>query len=120
MPPLPQLNNIGISSKTQEKKILVNGSSSFLVIILNCGIVHFRLLGTLESGTIDLSQHVSNPDKMVVYDVRLNANFDGIFILLHDGPQLKVLHFHNTILCNYLSPLIHLAQICVGVSETKT
>lgn len=118
MPPLPQLNSLGISSKAQEHKSFAKGSPCFLVVVLKCKI-HLLLLGALKSGTIDLSQHVSHPDELEVYDVRLSGDFNAMYALLRDGNQLKILHFRNNVLKDFLSPMMHLAQHCANIWETK-
>lgn len=81
--------------------------------------MHLLLLGALKAGSIDMSQHVSFPDEMEVYDVRLSGAFDAIYALLRDGTQLKVLHFHNDVLKEYMSPMLKLAQHCANILETK-
>lgn len=88
-------------------------------MILKCGKVNLLLLGALKAGSIDLSQHVSHPDELEVYDVRLSGNFNSMYALLRDGNQLKVLHFHNAVLKEYISPMVHLAQHCANILETK-
>ncbi|XP_065362715.1 anaphase-promoting complex subunit 4 [Calliphora vicina] len=119
LPPLPQLNSLGVSSKTQEHKSFAKGSPCFLVVILKCGKVHLLLLGALKSGSIDMSQHVSHPDELEVHDVRLSGDFNAMYALLRDGNQLKILHFHNSVLKEYISPMMHLAQHCANILETK-
>ncbi|XP_046802677.1 anaphase-promoting complex subunit 4 [Lucilia cuprina] len=119
LPPLPHLSSLGVSSKTEEHKTFAKGSPCFLVVILKCGKVHLLLLGALKSGAIDMSQHVSHPDELVVHDVRLSGDFNAMYALLRDGNQLKILHFHNTVLKEYISPMIHLAQHCANILETK-
>lgn len=119
MPPLPHLNSLGVTSKAQEHKSFTKGSPCFLLITLKSGKVNFLLLGALKSGTLDLSQHVSHPDELDVYDVRLNGDFNAVYTLLRDGSQLKILHFTNSVLKEYISPIIHLAHHCANILETK-
>ena len=119
MPPLPHLNSLGVSTKAQEHKSFTKGSPCFLIITLKCGKVNFLLLGALKSGAIDLSQHVSHPDELDVYDVRLSADFNGVYTLVRDGSQLKILHFTNSVLKEYISPMIDLALHCANILETK-
>lgn len=119
LPSLPHLNSLGVATKTQEHKSFAKGSPCFLVIMFK-NKVNLLLLGALKSGTIDMSQHVSHPDELEIYDVRLSGDFNSMFALLRDGNQLKILHFHNSVLKNYISPMMHLAQHCASILETKT
>ncbi|KAM7350465.1 anaphase-promoting complex subunit 4 [Cochliomyia hominivorax] len=119
LPPLPQLNSLGISSKNQEHKTFSKGSPCFLVVILKSGKVNFLLLGALKAGSIDMSHHVSHPDELEVYDVRLSGYFNSVYALLRDGNLLKLFHFQNSILKEYISPMLHLSQHCANILETK-
>lgn len=119
LPTLPQLNSLGISSKPQEDKSFAKGTPSFLVVILKNGKVHLLLLGALKAGSIDMSQHVASPEDLEVYDVRLSGDFNSVFALVRDGKQLRLLHFRNSVLKDYLSPMMQLALHCANVLDTK-
>uniref|UniRef100_A0A1I8P3B4 Anaphase-promoting complex subunit 4 n=1 Tax=Stomoxys calcitrans TaxID=35570 RepID=A0A1I8P3B4_STOCA len=119
LPDLPQLSSLGVSSKTQEHKSFAKGTPCFLVVILKSGKVLLFLLGALKAGSIDMSQHVSFPDELEVYDVRISGDFDAMYALLRDGMQLKILHFKNAVLKEYISPMMQMAQHCANILETK-
>ncbi|XP_053949584.1 anaphase-promoting complex subunit 4 [Anastrepha ludens] len=120
LPPLPPLSGIGSLSKSpEEQRSFAKGSPCFLVVITVTGKVHLLLLGALRAGHIDLKQHATHPEKFIVHDVRLSGNFNAIYALVTDGSDLKVLHFHNAVLQEYISPMLHLAVHCANVLETK-
>ncbi|EDW65265.1 anaphase-promoting complex subunit 4 isoform X1 [Drosophila virilis] len=119
LPKLPPLTNIDPCLKTLDQKSFPKGSPCFLVVIMRSGKVHLLLLGALQAGSIDLTQHVLNPDQFDVYDVRLNGDFNAIYALLRDGQQLKLLHFHNQVLQDSISPMLELASHCAHILETK-
>lgn len=119
LPKLPPLTNIDPCLKTLDQKSFPKGSPCFLVVIMRSGKVHLLLLGALQAGSIDLTQHVLNPDQFDVYDVRLNGDFNAIYALLRDGQQLKLLHFHNQVLQDCISPMLELASHCAHILETK-
>ncbi|XP_075155893.1 anaphase-promoting complex subunit 4 [Haematobia irritans] len=119
LPSLPQLSSLGVSSKVQTHKSFAKSSPCFLVVILKTGKVYLFLLGALKAGSIDMSHHVSFPDNSEVYDVRLSGDFDAMYALVRDGMQLKILHFKNTVLKEYISPMLQLAQYRANVLETK-
>ncbi|XP_036345474.1 anaphase-promoting complex subunit 4-like [Rhagoletis pomonella] len=120
LPPLPPLSGIGSLPKSpEEQRSFAKGSPCFLVVITLTGKVHLLLLGALRSGQIDLKQHVVHPQEFTVHDVRLSGNFNAIYALVSDGNELKVLHFHNKVLQEYISPMLHLAVHCANVLETK-
>uniref|UniRef100_A0A0A1XN54 Anaphase-promoting complex subunit 4 n=1 Tax=Zeugodacus cucurbitae TaxID=28588 RepID=A0A0A1XN54_ZEUCU len=120
LPPLPPLSGIGSSAKMpDEQRSFAKGSPCFLVVITVTGKVHLLLLGALRAGQIDLRQHVQHPEEFTVHDVRLSGDFNAIYALVTDGTELKVLHFHNAVLQDYISPMLHLAVHCANVLETK-
>ncbi|XP_037937267.1 anaphase-promoting complex subunit 4 [Teleopsis dalmanni] len=120
LPTLPSLSAIGAPAKTIEyHKSFAKGSPCFLVIIMTSGKVHFLLLGALKAGTIDLKEHVAQPDEFEVYDVRMSGDFNTVYALVRDGGYLKVLQFHNEILEQYISPMLHLSEHCANILETK-
>lgn len=86
---------------------------------MRSGKVHLLLLGALQAGSIDLTQHILHPENFDVYDVRLNGDFNAIYALLRDGQQLKLLHFHNQVLQDSISPMLELASHCANILETK-
>lgn len=104
---------------TEEQRSFAKGSPCFLVVITVAGKVHLLLLGALRAGQIDLRQHVIHPKELTVHDVRLSGDFNAIYALISDGSDLKVLHFHNSVLQEYISPMLHLAVYCANVLETK-
>nr|XP_014097540.1 anaphase-promoting complex subunit 4 [Bactrocera oleae] len=120
LPPLPPLSGIGSSTKmAEEQRSFAKGSPCFLVVITITGKVHLLLLGALRAGQIDLKEHMIHPDKFTVHDVRLSGDFNAMYALVSDGSDLKVLHFHNSVLQEYISPMLHLAVHCANVLETK-
>lgn len=119
LPPLPPLNNLGIASKSQEHKSFAKGSPCFLVVILESGKIFLLFLGALKAGSIDMSQHVSYPDDFEIFDARLSGDFNAMYALVRDGDKIKVLHFCNAILKEYISPMMHLAMHCANILETK-
>ncbi|XP_067640659.1 anaphase-promoting complex subunit 4 [Eurosta solidaginis] len=120
LPPLPPLSGIGSLPKSnEEQRSFAKGSPCFLVIITVTGKVHLLLLGALRAGYIDLKQHVANQQDFIVHDVRLSGEFNAIYTLVTDGSDLRVLHFHNAVLQEYISPMLHLAVHCANVLETK-
>uniref|UniRef100_A0A1B0AFH1 Anaphase-promoting complex subunit 4 n=1 Tax=Glossina pallidipes TaxID=7398 RepID=A0A1B0AFH1_GLOPL len=119
LPPLPPLNNLGIASKSQEHKSFAKGSPCFLVVILKSGKIFLLFLGALKAGSIDMSQHVSYPDDFEIFDARLSGDFNAMYALVRDGDKIKVLHFCNAILKEYISPMMHLAMHCANILETK-
>lgn len=119
LPKLPPLTNIDPCLKTLDQKSFPKGSPCFLVVIMSSGKVHLLLLGALQAGSIDLTQHILHPEEFEVYDVRLNGDFNAIYALLRDGRQLKVLHFHNQVLQDSISPMLELAAHCAHILETK-
>uniref|UniRef100_A0A1A9WHR9 Anaphase-promoting complex subunit 4 n=1 Tax=Glossina brevipalpis TaxID=37001 RepID=A0A1A9WHR9_9MUSC len=119
LPPLPPLNNLGISSKSQEHKSFAKGSPCFLVVILKNGKIFLLFLGALKAGSIDMSQHVSQPDDFEIFDAHLSGDFNAMYTLVRDGDKIKVLHFCNAILKEYISPMMHLAMHCANILETK-
>ncbi|XP_032597346.1 anaphase-promoting complex subunit 4 isoform X2 [Drosophila grimshawi] len=116
---LPPLTNIDPCLKTLDQKSFPKGSPCFLVVIMRSGKVHLLLLGALQAGSIDLTQHILHPEEFDVYDVRLNGDFNAIYALLRDGHQLKLLHFHNQVLEDCISPMLELASHCAHILETK-
>ncbi|XP_030378953.1 anaphase-promoting complex subunit 4 isoform X2 [Scaptodrosophila lebanonensis] len=119
LPKLQPLTNIDPCLKTLDQKSFPKGSPCFLVVIMRSGKVHLLLLGALQAGSIDLTQHVMHPEQFDVYDVRLNGDFNAIYALLRDGEQLKVLHFHNQVLQDSMEPMLELATYCAHILETK-
>ncbi|XP_034481115.1 anaphase-promoting complex subunit 4 isoform X1 [Drosophila innubila] len=119
LPKLPPLTNIDPCLKTLDQKSFPKGSPCFLVVIMRSGKVHLLLLGALQAGSIDLTQHILHPENFDVYDVRLNGDFNAIYALLRDGQQLKLLHFHNQVLQDSISPMLELASHCANILETK-
>lgn len=103
----------------EEQRSFAKGSPCFLVVITITGKVHLLLLGALRAGQIDLKEHMIHPDKFTVHDVRLSGDFNAMYALVSDGSDLKVLHFHNSVLQEYISPMLHLAVHCANVLETK-
>lgn len=110
---------MGISTKMKEHKSLSKGFPSFLVIILANSKVHLLLLSALKAGCIDLPIHVVNPTNLQIYDVQFNGDFNAMYAILRDGDQLKVLHFNNSILKEYISPMSRLATYCANIIEMK-
>ncbi|EDV33799.1 uncharacterized protein Dana_GF19190, isoform A [Drosophila ananassae] len=119
LPKLQPLTNIDPCLKTLDQKSFPKGSPCFLVVIMRSGKVHLLLLGALQAGSIDLTQHVLHPEQFDVYDVRLNGDFNAIYALLRDGQQLKMLHFHNQVLQECMAPMLELATHCAHILETK-
>ncbi|XP_017851773.1 anaphase-promoting complex subunit 4 isoform X2 [Drosophila busckii] len=119
LPKLPPLTNIDPCLKTLDQKSFPKGSPCFLVVIMRSGKVHLLLLGALQAGSIDLSQHIMHPENFDVYDVRLNGDFNAIYALLRDGQDLRLLHFHNQVLQDSMSPMLELASHCAHILETK-
>ncbi|KAL7745165.1 hypothetical protein ACLKA6_008220 [Drosophila palustris] len=119
LPKLPPLTNIDPCLKTLDQKSFPKGSPCFLVVIMRSGKVHLLLLGALQAGSIDLTQHILHPENFDVYDVRLNGDFNAIYALLRDGQELKLLHFHNQVLQDSISPMLELASHCAHILETK-
>ncbi|KAH8275854.1 hypothetical protein KR018_012128 [Drosophila ironensis] len=119
LPKLPPLTNIDPCLKSLDQKSFPKGSPCFLVVIMRSGKVHLLLLGALQAGSIDLTQHVLHPEQFDVYDVRLNGDFNAIYALLRDGEQLKMLHFHNQVLQDSMAPMLELATHCALILETK-
>ncbi|KAH8387151.1 hypothetical protein KR093_005043 [Drosophila rubida] len=119
LPKLPPLTNIDPCLKTLDQKCFPKGSPCFLVVIMRSGKVHLLLLGALQAGSMDLTQHILHPEHFDVYDVRLNGDFNAIYALLRDGHQLKLLHFHNQVLQDSISPMLELAAHCAHILETK-
>ncbi|KAH8411643.1 hypothetical protein KR215_007737 [Drosophila sulfurigaster] len=119
LPKLPPLTNIDPCLKTLDQKCFPKGSPCFLVVIMRSGKVHLLLLGALQAGSMDLTQHILHPEHFDVYDVRLNGDFNAIYALLRDGQQLKLLHFHNQVLQDSISPMLELASHCAHILETK-
>uniref|UniRef100_A0A1A9VNC3 Anaphase-promoting complex subunit 4 n=1 Tax=Glossina austeni TaxID=7395 RepID=A0A1A9VNC3_GLOAU len=119
LPPLPPLNNLGVASKSQEHKSFAKGAPCFLVVILKSGKIFLLFLGALKAGSIDMSQHVSYPDDFEIFDARLSGDFNAMYALVRDGDKIKVLHFCNAILKEYISPMMHLAMHCANILETK-
>ncbi|EDW82354.1 uncharacterized protein Dwil_GK25758, isoform A [Drosophila willistoni] len=119
LPKLQPLTNIDPCLKSLDQKSFPKGSPCFLVVIMRSGKVHLLLLGALQAGSIDLTQHILHPEQFEVYDVRLNGDFNAIYALLRDGQQLKLLHFHNHVLQECMSPMLELAAHCAHILETK-
>ncbi|KAH8409265.1 hypothetical protein KR009_011390 [Drosophila setifemur] len=119
LPKLQPLTNIDPCLKTLDQKSFPKGSPCFLVVIMRSGKVHLLLLGALQAGSIDLTQHVLHPEQFDVYDVRLSGDFNAIYALLRDGQQLKMLHFHNQVLQESMAPMLELATHCAHILETK-
>ncbi|XP_001354997.1 anaphase-promoting complex subunit 4 isoform X1 [Drosophila miranda] len=119
LPKLQPLTNIDPCLKSLDQKSFPKGSPCFLVVIMRSGKVHLLLLGALQAGSIDLTQHVLHPEQFDVYDVRLNGDFNAIYALLRDGLQLKMLHFHNQVLQDCMAPMLELATHCAHILETK-
>ncbi|KAH8326803.1 hypothetical protein KR059_011938 [Drosophila kikkawai] len=119
LPKLQPLTNIDPCLKTLDQKSFPKGSPCFLVVIMRSGKVHLLLLGALQAGSIDLTQHILHPEQFDVYDVRLSGDFNGIYALLRDGQELKVLHFHNQVLQECMAPMLELATHCAHILETK-
>ncbi|XP_016948854.1 anaphase-promoting complex subunit 4 isoform X2 [Drosophila biarmipes] len=119
LPKLQPLTNIDPCLKTLDQKSFPKGSPCFLVVIMRSGKVHLLLLGALQAGSIDLTQHILHPEQFDVYDVRLNGDFNAIYALLRDGQELKMLHFHNQVLQECMAPMLELATHCAHILETK-
>ncbi|XP_039496933.1 anaphase-promoting complex subunit 4 isoform X2 [Drosophila santomea] len=119
LPKLQALTNIDPCLKTLDQKSFPKGSPCFLVVIMRSGKVHLLLLGALQAGSIDLTQHILHPEQFDVYDVRLNGDFNAIYALLRDGQELKMLHFHNQVLQECMAPMLELATHCAHILETK-
>ncbi|XP_043659113.1 anaphase-promoting complex subunit 4 isoform X1 [Drosophila teissieri] len=119
LPKLQPLTNIDPCLKSLDQKSFPKGSPCFLVVIMRSGKVHLLLLGALQAGSIDLTQHILHPEQFDVYDVRLNGDFNAIYALLRDGQELKMLHFHNQVLQECMAPMLELATHCAHILETK-
>lgn len=86
---------------------------------MRSGKVHLLLLGALQAGSIDLTQHILHPHEFDVYDVRMNGDCNAIYALLRDGQELILLHFQNQVLQDCMAPMLELATHCAHILETK-
>ncbi|EDX17467.1 GD16927 [Drosophila simulans] len=119
LPKLQPMTNIDPCLKTLDQKSFPKGSPCFLVVIMRSGKVHLLLLGALQAGSIDLTQHILHPQEFDVYDVRMNGDCNAIYALLRDGQELILLHFQNQVLQDCMAPMLELATHCAHILETK-
>lgn len=120
LPALPNLNALSSTAKRNEDhKSFAKGSPCYLIVCLSSGKIFLQILGVLECGSIDLSEHIDKVDNFKIMNIRMNATFDGINVIVNDGGCIKVLTFLNGILHTSTSPMLALAANYSLVLETQ-
>ncbi|XP_055914863.1 anaphase-promoting complex subunit 4 [Eupeodes corollae] len=120
LPALPNLNALSSTAKRNEDhKSFAKGSPCYLIVCLCSGKIYLQILGVLPCGAIDISEHIEKVDNFKIINIRLNATFDGINIIVNDGGCIKILTFLNGILHSSTSPMLSLAANYAHVLETQ-
>ncbi|XP_055844075.1 anaphase-promoting complex subunit 4 [Episyrphus balteatus] len=120
LPALPNLNALSSTAKRNEDhKSFAKGSPCYLIVCLRSGKIYLQILGVLPCGTIDISEHIEKVDNFKIMNIRMNATFDGVNVIVNDGGCIKVLTFLNGILHTSTSPMLALAANYAHVLETQ-
>lgn len=116
---LPPLNLSAAPKPVKIRSAHTNGTLNFLVIATTTGLVHLYAFGTLLSGTVDLSNFLSDKSKpFKVLSARLSPTFDKLFAHLVVDTEICTLILENPFLATNSRALLELSRRHCQILDT--